>query len=222
MAIRIIIDIPERFERPVFFIMLLYRRLRYGYVFRRILLTRGMFAIVDPDDYEYLSAFNWHVVEGGEPYYAVRIGRKSEKRKGKNIWMHRVILNLDDDQICDHINHNGLDNRKCNLRNVTHRQSSMNVRKQFNTSSIYKGVVWYKRCKKWMSQIKVNQKCICLGYYFSEIEAAIAYNNAAKKHFGEYACLNDVKSFEAAERRHYIDACLEFEKNMRDAKNENE
>ena len=195
MVIRITIDIPECFEHPVLFIMLLYRRLRYGYTFRRIPLTRGMFAIVDPDDYEHLSKFNWHVVDGKETYYAVRIGRKNEKRKGKNIWMHRTILNLNDDQICDHKNHNGLDNRRANLRPVTHSQNMQNrPKRKTKCHSKYKGVSFRKRQNKWVADIQVNSKPKFLGYYDNEIDAARVYYRATKKYHGQYATLNFEKS----------------------------
>jgi len=150
-----------------------------------------MFTIVDPEDYEHLSKFNWHVVEGKGTYYAVRVGRKSEKRKGKNIWMHRVILNPDEDQICDHINHNGLDNRKANLRPVTHSQNMQNrPKRKTKCHSKYKGVSFRKRQNKWVADIQVDGKPRFLGYFNEEIDAARAYDSAAKKYHGQYATLN--------------------------------
>jgi hypothetical protein len=165
--------------------------LRYGYAFQRIPLTRGRFAIVDPEDYEKLSKYKWHALQYGESFYAVRIGRKSEARHGKNIWMHRVVLGLDEGEICDHINHNGLDNRKANLRPATHSQNMQNrPKRKTKCHSKYKGVSFRKAQKKWVADIQVNGKPKFLGYFGSEVKAAKAYDRAARKYHGEFAALN--------------------------------
>jgi hypothetical protein len=103
------------------------------------------------------------------------------------IRMHQQILGITG---IDHINGNGLDNRRCNLRSATNSQNQANRRKQKNTSSIYKGVTWNKHAKKWLSQVKFNYEGIYLGLFISEIDAAIAYNAKAKELFGEYARIN--------------------------------
>jgi len=91
----------------------------------------------------------------------------------------------------DHINHNGLDNRKANLRPATRAQNNYNRQRQRNkTSTEYKGISWRKDRKKWVAEIRVDYKGICLGYFDDEIGAARAYDSAARIFQGEYAELN--------------------------------
>ena len=90
-----------------------------------------------------------------------------------------------------------LDNRRENLRLCNARQSGFNMPKR-KSASQYKGVHWNKRDKKWYAHIGVDSKLKHIGYYDSEIEAAIAYNNAAKKYHGEFARLNIIQESEGA------------------------
>lgn len=90
----------------------------------------------------------------------------------------------------DHRDHNGLNNQKSNLRFCTPSENAMNARKNENSSSVYKGVCFFNRDKKWLAQIQVNGKPIRLGCFASEVEAAKAYNNKAIELFCEFANLN--------------------------------
>ena len=91
----------------------------------------------------------------------------------------------------DHIDGNGLNNQRNNLRIVTNQQNGMNQKKQRrSTTSRYKGVCWHNKNKGWMAGIKHNRKTIYLGCYETEEEAALAYNTEATRIFGEYAKLN--------------------------------
>ena len=94
----------------------------------------------------------------------------------------------------DHINGDGLDNRRSNLRLCTRRQNSMNQKKQKNCTSKYKGVSWSKRRKKWAAAITLYGKYKSLGFFDDEEEAAQAYRVAARKYFGEFA-LKDEYTF---------------------------
>jgi len=154
---------------------------------KRIPLTQGKFAIVDDEDYERLSRFKWYTGKSRNTFYAVR----SVKIMGKWITrkMDRDILNVPIGFQVDHINRNGLDNRKVNLRTCTLAQNVRN-RKTPKHSSKYKGVSWFKITKKWRAYIYPNNKFISLGYFMNEIDAAKAYDNKAKELFGEFACLN--------------------------------
>jgi hypothetical protein len=138
-----------------------------------------------------LSKYKWFAQRGRETFYAVRIGRVSEARCGKNIWMHRAILGLNEGVMCDHINHNGLDNRRANLRPATHSQNMCNRPKTKSRCwSKYKGVSFKTIQRKWVADIQVHGESKFLGYFDDEIEAAKAYDEAARKYHEEYAVLN--------------------------------
>ena len=151
---------------------------------KKIKLTQGKFALVDDDDFEWLSQWNWHYGNG----YAVR---QSPRVRGKQrrIYMHREILQPPKGMQTDHINRTRSDNRRSNLRVCTSSQNQWNQHK-IRGSSRFKGVSWHKIGKKWQAQIIKNQKHIHLGRFDSEEDAARAYNKAALNYFGEFARLN--------------------------------
>jgi len=152
---------------------------------RRIPLTRGKFALVDSADYYRLAKFQWYANGTTQnKFYAIR----NHGRKG--LKMHRVIMNAPDHLSVDHIDHNGLNNCKSNLRLCTHAQNSCNIGCYKGTVSKYKGVCWYKNIKKWSAAIKCDGKQYYLGTFASEIDAARAYDKKAAELHGEFACLN--------------------------------
>lgn len=157
---------------------------------KRIPLTQGKFAIVDDDMFDYLNQWKWHITRNhSNIFYARRNVKVNNEWTG--ILMHRQILNLEpsDKRRTDHENHNGFDNRRCNIRICTQSQNIANSRPHKGTSQ-YKGVCWFKRVKKWTAYIKCNNKKIHLGYFNNEIDAAKAYDIKAKELFGEFANTN--------------------------------
>lgn len=154
----------------------------------RIKLTQGKFAIVGPRDYKFLNQFKWYYDYG----YAVRNGPKVNGRQA-TIRMHRIILErmgYTNFKASDHTNQDKLDNRRCNLRPATHYQNMCNRSKRKHNTSGFKGVHWRKDRKKWQVTITVDGKRIPLGSFDDKLEAARAYNKAAKKYHKEFACLN--------------------------------
>ncbi len=137
----------------------------------------NIFALVDDEDFDKVSQFRWRLEKGRYAIGGVRSFR-----------MHRMILSCDVGEEIDHINGNGLDNRKQNLRVVKHRQNSANRKASSSNLLGYKGVT--KAGNGWTARIRVNYKQIYIGYYNSTVAAAKAYDKAAKEHFGEYAKLN--------------------------------
>lgn len=159
---------------------------------RLIALSKHLVAIVDADDYEWLSQWKWFAtrLKSGNTYYAEQYWYSEGRgHKGKQA-MHRVIMNPEPGYQVDHINGNGLDNRRVNLRICTPRQNSCNVAPQPGKSSRFKGVGWCKRSKKWRARIRDNGKFKELGEYTDEMDAARAYDKAAREIQGEFAWLN--------------------------------
>jgi len=191
--IKIRIYLPEFVFRLRVWIALRCRKMRWGYPFRKIQLTRGQYAIVDPERYEELAKYKWHVSWSRGGKYAVRPVRskKGGKYRQTIVRMHRVIIGAREGEIVDHINHNGLDDRIANLRIATPRQNNWNTRKRrCNCSSKYKGVHWSREMRKWRARIKFNGRTILIGDYDDERAAARAYDVKARELFGEFAWLN--------------------------------
>lgn len=156
---------------------------------KQIPLTQGYFALVDNEDYQWLTQYEWRIIIERHRYYYA--GRSAKENWRKCILMHRVILNVPKGLQTDHINHNGLDNRKANLRIVTNTQNQYNQQPQRrNTSSRYKGVK--RKGNRWEAAIKHNRKEIFIGSFINEIDAAKAYDKKATELFGEYAWLNSM------------------------------
>jgi len=158
---------------------------------KEITLTRGKIALVDDDDFEWLNQWKWYAMWNGRHWYAVR-GAYSVDGKYHTILMHRVITDAQPSQQVDHKDTNSLNNRRANLRLCTQSQNSANAKKRAGCSSQYKGVHWNKQHSKWQVYVKAHGKQIHLGLFDDEVEAGLAYNDAATEHFGEFARLNRI------------------------------
>ena len=160
-------------------------------------LTQGKLAIVDDADAQWLSRFRWHAVRIYKTYYAATTDPAARKR----IYLHRAIMRPSEGLEVDHINGNGLDNRRENLRICSHRDNLCNQRRQEGRDSLYRGVTLDKRAIKqvhpWLAQIKAHGQHYNLGRFATQESAALAYNNAARRFHGEFAQLNEVPDDQA-------------------------
>ena len=135
--------------------------------------------------------YKWHIQKGPRTCYAVHSLTNGKNAPRKNLQMHNLLINIPDGMFCDHINRNGLDNRKANLRPATHTQNIWN-RAKFKpySRSKYKGVDFANDMNRWRARIRVNGKRIYLGSFKNELEAAKTYDRAAKLYHKEFAFLN--------------------------------
>ena len=153
---------------------------------KEILLTQGKVALVDDEDFEKLNRYKWYAMQTKQNWYSVRNIRINNKQT--LVCMHREIINAPINKQVDHINGNGLDNQKKNLRLCTHQQTQHNKRNPNKNNKLgIKGVRWCERDKKFQAQIEINGKEIRLGYFKNVSDADSAYRKAEKKYFGEFA-----------------------------------
>lgn len=161
--------------------------------FIKVPLTQNYFYIIDKEDYEIVKDYKWRILKGKTNIYAIAHFKND---KNGYLYMHRLIMNFPEELI-DHKNRNGLDNRRENLRIANKSLNAVNSPKHPRNmkSSIYKGVVPQKKkgIIKWCANIKVNNKNYFLGTFRTEKMAAIIYNIWAKKVHGEFAWLNQIK-----------------------------
>jgi len=150
-----------------------------------ITLTQGKEAIVDDVDFDELSKYKWYYDTYG--YAGRTISRKLGK---KNIKMHRVIMKTPTGMETDHLDGNPLNNQRNNLRICTHSENIKNQKRRADNTSGYRGVSFRSDTGKWGACIWNNNQHYSLGAFENPIDAALAYDEAAKKYHGEFARLN--------------------------------
>lgn len=155
---------------------------------KNIELSKGHYTQVDDEDYDELNKYKWYcnVQKSGKYIYAARRTFKASF----HISMHKQIMGTNKNELIDHIDHDGLNNQKKNLRVCTKKDNVRSSRLASSNTSGYKGACWHKGANKWMASICVNQRHIYLGLYSDKIEAAKVYDEAAIKYFGEFAYTN--------------------------------
>jgi hypothetical protein len=188
--VSITIKVPNWLDMIFAWPVMVYRRWKYGCVFRKIFLGEGFYTIVDLSDYYLLNNFRWSAKRDRRNIYAVRFLNEPLKQ-ATIVSLHRIILNSPPNFLVDHKNGHTLDNRRENLRLATRSQNVHNKCKtQSETSSKFIGVSLEKRRGRWDVRIRHEGKQIWIGAFDNEIDAAKAYDEAAKKYHGEFARLN--------------------------------
>lgn len=155
---------------------------------KQIKLSEDKFAQVDDAMFDELNQYKWTAKKYKNTWYAER--KIHVFLSWKSVYMHRSIINIPDGMQVDHIDLNGLNNTRNNLRVCTHAENSRNRPASSNSTSGYKGVSFCKQRNKFEAKISVNGKTIHLGRFATKEEAARAYDEAAKKHFKEFAWKN--------------------------------
>jgi hypothetical protein len=157
---------------------------------RRITLTQGKTTLVDDQDYYWLSQFKWRAQCSLGHWYAVRSVRRNGKLTAE--MMHRIILGLDSDdgRVVDHMNHDGLDNQRSNLRPCSHGQNEQNRGRKTTGTSRALGVYWDSNHKKWRAQVSVNKKRVYIKDFTCEDDAIEARNHQAIRFQGDFASIN--------------------------------
>jgi len=154
--------------------------------FETITLTQGYETMVDPIDKQRFEDRQWYAVKHGKYIRAV-----SYDNEGNTVYLHREIMDAPINQLVDHANGDTLDNRKCNLRICGAAENAQNRKPLSGKTSKYKGVRKIED-GKFRAEIRPSTGYIHLGIFNNEKEAALAYNYAAKEHYGHFAWLNDV------------------------------
>lgn len=156
----------------------------HNYIKIELLNKKGVFlgySLIDKSSLKKVKKYKFHLTKEG---YAVGI------LNYKLVKLSRLILDFPKNRYVDHINRDKLDNRISNLRLASHSENCANRGKSKNNKSGFKGVDFCLRYKKWRSQINNQKKKIHLGYFLDKIEAAKAYDSAAKKLHKEFAVTN--------------------------------
>lgn len=151
---------------------------------KEIKLSKGMVAMVDDSDFEWLNQWKWHALKGRNTHYACTGSGKTGYR-----YMHRIIMNAPSGMDVDHMDGDGLNNQRQNMRVCTRSQNIQNSRKSKRGKSEYKGVACVVR-NYFTAQINHDGKLHFLGYFSTQEDAARAYDLAALELFGENAKIN--------------------------------
>jgi len=151
-----------------------------------IILTRGKVAVVEAIDYEFISQFKWFAFPAHNTWYACKAGPRSGGKR--LLFMHRVIMGAKDGQMIDHIDRDGLNNCRGNLRFCTRAQNLHNQGKHKTNTSGFKGITWHNG--KWQTSIRNDGANIYVGRYDDPTDAAKAYDEAARRLHGEFAVTN--------------------------------
>lgn len=150
----------------------------------KILLTQDLYSIIDLDDFEKVKLYKWFAHKNKNSVYVETNMIKNGKYT--TVKLHRFLMNCPFDKIIDHIDGNGLNNCKSNLRICNHSQNNMNKRIPITNTSGFKGVSYYKKTNNWTSQLMIKKKTLYFGRFIEPEEAYLVYLLACIFYFGEF------------------------------------
>lgn len=157
-------------------------------------LTQGQHALIDEEDAQMVMQYRWSVRRGRHTWYAVSY--RGRGRHARPVFMHRLLMGLEGRRArsveVDHVDGNGLNNTRANLRLATRAQNARNHRRSAANTSGYMGVSWHAGSRTWCVQIRAQGRALRVGLYRDLDDAARAYNEAARRYYGPFARLNDV------------------------------
>lgn len=147
----------------------------------------GYQVLIDDEDFDRVSKYKWYISEN----YMYALTNTYIEGMRKTVSLHRLVLSCEDNtQVVDHINHDTLDNRKCNLRLCKHVQNTQNKRMPSHNTTGYKGVRKRKHCARYTAVVRDGRDSYTCGFYDTPEEAARAYDKMALYLFKEFACTN--------------------------------
>jgi HNH endonuclease/AP2 domain len=153
------------------------------------LTNTNLVALVDDEDYDFILSYNSWNLSKGYPKAAKQINKIRKTVRMHQLIIERMGIVVSDGMVCDHINRNKLDNRRCNLRLATIGQNAANADRPKNLCG-YKGVS--RNYDKWVARISINGKVKHLGRFDTPKQAALKYNEVAIELFGQFAQLNEI------------------------------
>jgi len=153
---------------------------------KRIKLTQNKYALLDDSDFQELNNHKWYTIKHGNTFYAVRQSKRINGKQ-KRIFMHRIIAGTPNGKETDHVDCDGLNNQRRNLRVCTRSENEMNKGLTKLNTSGFKGVSWFKTSKKWGARIYYNGKNKHLGLFKTKLEAYNVYCKASKIYHREFS-----------------------------------
>lgn len=154
-------------------------------------LSAGLATQVDDADYPALSQYKWYALQTVKHAYASRYEPCPDGGPRRRIYMHRVIIHAKHGELVDHVDRDSLNNQRSNLRICTYSENAANAKYDPGAGSQFKGVSRYKnRRHEFVASISFRGKRHIIGAFATELEAAVAYDLAARAMFGAFALLN--------------------------------
>lgn len=150
---------------------------------KKIKLTQNKYALVDDEDFDRLNQYRWQAELNGHVWYA----KRRDNKNNKNIKMHRVIMKTPDGVKTDHMDRNGLNNQKSNLRICTDSENAWNRKKRIDNISGFKGVSYHRKTNKWQARIMINGTDFYLGLFTTKLKAYEKYCKVSVKYHGKYS-----------------------------------